>query len=77
MEDGVLTVVVGEGEFPVNSDGLEDVSTTELLKRKTLVAGFVVGVSLIRSGPRVVCIVAGPEPRVSSADSLEQHSPLV
>ena len=50
-------------------DGLEEGSTEEVVER----AAFVVGVVLVEIDPRVVCIVAGPEPNEKSRDWVEQH----
>lgn len=75
-EDGVGTVVVGEVKPTDEVDGVEDVSTREFVEEKTLVIVLVVGVLLFCSGPKLVFIVAGPEPRVNSRDWLEQHSGL-
>ena len=72
-EEGARTVVVGEVKPPDEVDGVEDVGTRRFVEEETLAAVLVVGGLLTRSGPKLVCIVAGPEPKVSSRDWLEQH----
>ena len=58
-------VTIDEGEFFDGVDGTE-----EIVERKV----FVVGVSLVRGSPRLVCIVTGPEPKSNKRARLEQHS---
>lgn len=72
-EEGVGTLVVGEIKPPDEVDRVENVGTREFVEEKTLVVVLVVGVLLICSGPKLVFIVAGPEPRVNSRDWVEQH----
>ena len=72
-EEGVGTVVEGEIKPPDEVDGVEDVGTRELVEEKTLVVVLVVGVLLIPSDPKLVFIMAGPEPSVNSRDWVEQH----
>lgn len=73
-EEGVGTVVVGKIEPPDEVDWAEDVGTRDSVEERRLVVVLVVGVVLVCSGPKLVFIVAGPEPRVNSKDSVEQHS---
>lgn len=79
LGEGVVTVAADEGELSGDTDDVEDgsragpvedSSTEELAEREALV----VGVVLVRVDPRVVCIVAGPEPKVNSRDEWVQHS---
>ena len=72
VEEGLLIVVVDEGEFPDGANGREDDSMEEPVERMALV----VGVVPVGGGPMLVIIVTGPEPKENTMDGVEQHSLL-